>query len=116
MSLDSSFVPVPASTVASVEVEGQLVLLDERGVAHALDPVASVVWSLFDGTSTLGELSADLSAAFGASLSEVHTGVVSLVEELHDKGMLADREAPVEDLRPAQQEGDRQLLVEPPSS
>ena len=49
-SLDAEFVPARGALVYSVEIDGELVLLDEHeDRLHHLNPTASLLWSCFDG-------------------------------------------------------------------
>ena len=87
--IDASFVPVVAASVASVEVDGEAVLLDEAtGSLCLLDPVATLAWSCFDGSTAVGDVAADLAAGFAADADEVLADVVGLARRLADQGML----------------------------
>lgn len=88
-SLDGTFVPRPRPSVAGLELDGDTVLLDaETGGAHRLDPVASVVWSCFDGSGSLDEIVDDLSAEFAADRERVLQDVVTLARLLGEEGLL----------------------------
>src|SRR5687768_13909563 len=75
--------------LASAEIEGETVLYDEDAqVLHLLDPIGTVVWTLLDGTVTLGELCVDLADVFAADLSQVQNDVLRLAGDLSEKGLL----------------------------
>lgn len=80
--IDGSFVP-RRSAVASVELDGETVLAAGRGQAFfRLDPVASLVWSCFDGSGTAEEIARDLAAELHAAPEVVCDDVVALARTL----------------------------------
>ena len=81
-SIDGSFVP-RRSAAASVELDGEIVLAGGRGQAfYRLDPVASIVWSCFDGSGTAEEIARDLAAELHAPPDVVRHDVVALTRTL----------------------------------
>ena len=82
-SIDGSFVP-RRSAVASVEIDGEVVLAGDRGRApyYRLDPVASLVWSCFDGSGTAEDIARDLAAELEAPPDRVSGDVVALARTL----------------------------------
>jgi PqqD family protein of HPr-rel-A system len=80
----------PTDTLSSVELDGETVIYDEsNGSIHLLDPIATVVWSVLDGTCTLAEICADLAEAFGADPEQVTGDVLALARHLGHSGLLA---------------------------
>ena len=81
--IDGSFVP-RRSPVASVELDGETVLAGGRGQAtyFRLDPVASLVWSCFDGSGSAEEIARDLAAELRAPADVVRDDVVALSRTL----------------------------------
>lgn len=87
--IDGSFVPAGRVTVASVEIDGEVVLLDGRsGVLRNLDPLGGIVWSCFDASGTIDEIVTDLCAEFGADRDAVHSDVLGLARALGRDGLL----------------------------
>ncbi len=87
--LDASFVPARATFVYSVEIDGELVLLDEHeDRLHHLNPTASLVWSCFDGEARVQDLARDISEELGLSYEVVLTDAVRIVRELGAEGLL----------------------------
>ncbi|HET9441890.1 MAG TPA: PqqD family protein [Acidimicrobiales bacterium] len=87
--IDTAHVPVPAPEVASVELDGETVLYHEiTRMTHILSPVATVVWSCFDGSVSIGQLAAELADAYGAPRETVEGDVVTLARELGAQGLL----------------------------
>jgi hypothetical protein len=82
-SIDGSFVPRRSAT-ASVELDGEIVLAGGRGRAtyYRLDPVASLVWSCFDGSGSADEIAHDLAAELGAPAQVVSGDVMTLTRAL----------------------------------
>lgn len=69
--------------VEHVEIDGETVAYDcERNAIHLLNPVATLLWQCLDGSSALGEISADLAAAFERAETEVLTDVLGFAREL----------------------------------
>jgi predicted O-methyltransferase YrrM len=87
--IDSSFAPMGHPSVASVELEGEAVLLEEStGTFHLLNSTATTVWSGFDGSTTIEDLATHLAYVFDADLHQVRRDVLSLTRELGKRGLL----------------------------
>lgn len=124
--IDGSFVPRRAA-VASVEVDGETVLAGGCGRAayYRLDPVASLVWSCFDGSGSAEEIARDLAAELRAPPEVVRDDVVALTRTLGElcflDGVACDEGGPpvVQPVTlaagPAPPSGPRRV-VEPPST
>jgi PqqD family protein of HPr-rel-A system len=74
-----------------VELDGETVVYDEQsGDLHHLNPTATVVATLCDGTVTIRELATEISAAFEVPQSEVERQVRRLLGRLRRTGLLRD--------------------------
>lgn len=72
-----------------VELDGEAVIYDEEsGDLHHLNPTATIVFGLCDGTSTAKQLSADIAEAFGVSLEHIEPQVRRLVRDLRKAKLL----------------------------
>ena len=72
-----------------VELDGEAVIYDEEtGELHHLNPSATIVFGLCDGTQTSEELSGEISAAFDLPVDETTAQVRELVAQLGDVGLL----------------------------
>jgi PqqD family protein of HPr-rel-A system len=91
----ASAVTVPArKELASVEVDGELVVYDEdTGSLHLLNPTAALIWQCLDRPVPFGELVADLHAAFGGRQDQIRLDVERLLASLVDRGLLRDQPA-----------------------
>jgi hypothetical protein len=88
---DSSSIPRARTDVASVELDGEVVILDEREDAlHLLNPTATAVWRCLDGSGTVGELVTDLAEVFGSDPATVSDDVGVLLADLAERGLLED--------------------------
>jgi len=88
--IDLTSTVAPTDTLSTVELDGETVIYDDsNGSIHLLDPIATVVWSVLDGTSSLEEIAADLAEAFGADPAQVRSDIVTLVRNLGHSGLLA---------------------------
>jgi len=75
--------------VEHVEVDGEIVAFDtESGALHLLDPLATVIWNLLDGSATLLETSDDLASALGRPGDEMLPLVLELVGRLEDLALV----------------------------
>lgn len=119
------FVADVRPTVGRVDIGGEAVLLDSAtGVLHRLEPLGAIVWSCFDGSGTVDEISEDLSAEFGAARGEVCADVVGLARQLGELGLLSGVVAPWEEPTSGEtvatpveiSDPEPRFLVEPPSS
>ncbi len=87
--IDASYVARRRSSVAAVELDGEAVVYDEvSGAMHLLDPIATIVWKCFDGTTSLAQLSGELAAAFDADQAVILADVVRLARQLGGQGLL----------------------------
>ena len=87
--IDGSFVPVSRESVASVEIDGEVVLLDgNTGTLRNLDPVGGVVWGCLDAPGTIDDIVSDLCAEFGADPDAVRRDVIELMRTLGREGLL----------------------------
>jgi hypothetical protein len=87
--IDGSFRPRAKAHITSAEVDNVAVLYDESyGVCHRLDPVASVIWSLLDGRTTIDELVDQLAELYATDRSTVEVDVMTFVRHLGDLGVL----------------------------
>jgi len=75
--------------VAVVEIDGELVVYDERnGELHHLNPSASVVFQLLDGTATMRELADEIARTLDASPERVEAEIRTVQRHLRRAGLL----------------------------
>jgi peroxiredoxin len=87
--IDAAFRPEAVADVASVELDGEMVLLNTAtGRSHLLNPTAGLIWQCFDGTGTIDEIVVDLAEAFGADQETISADVIELARSLGDQGLL----------------------------
>lgn len=78
-----------------VELDHEAVIYDERtGDLHHLNPTATLVFGLCDGTATVKELAADIATAFELHADEVERQVRHLLRELRKVGLLNGKSEP----------------------
>lgn len=86
---DDGSAPAPGPWVATIELDGEAVLFDERsGSLHLLDPVATLVWNRLDGAATLADLATDFSTTFAADRSRVRDDLMTFVCQLDGQHLL----------------------------
>lgn len=79
--------------LAVVELDGEAVIYDERnGDLHRLNPTATVVFSLLDGSATLEELARDLAEAYSIHVQEVEGQLRTLVVQFAESHLLVGAE------------------------
>jgi PqqD family protein of HPr-rel-A system len=72
-----------------VELDGEAVIYDEATTElHHLNPTATIVFRLCDGTCTMREMSVDIADAFGVPADEVEPQVRSLIRTFRGSGLL----------------------------
>ncbi len=75
--------------LAVVELDGEAVIYDEEsGNLHHLNPTATIVFRLCDGTASVEELSRDIAETFGVAIDEVSSQVRSLIQEFRKARLL----------------------------
>jgi PqqD family protein of HPr-rel-A system len=79
-----------------VELDGEAVIYDDRsGDLHHLNATAMLVAELCDGAATVGELTTDISRAFGVPEIEIERQIRILLRRLRRAGLLAGHRASV---------------------
>jgi hypothetical protein len=87
--------PRSATGIHDVEIDGERVLYDTvTGRTARLDRVGSLIWSLLDGETPLGELVDDLAAGFSAPRDVVANDVLALLVDLWEQGFLVGDAGP----------------------
>ncbi|MGH2746660.1 MAG: HPr-rel-A system PqqD family peptide chaperone [Actinomycetota bacterium] len=75
--------------LAVVELDGEAVVYDEDGgQLHHLNPTATVIFQMCDGTATVKEFSADIAEAYGLTATEIERQVRALLREFRKSGLL----------------------------
>jgi PqqD family protein of HPr-rel-A system len=75
--------------LAVVEIDGEAVIYDEsNGSLHHLNPTATIVFSLCDGTATIGELASELADAFSVPTEDVESQVRRLLRNFRKQALL----------------------------
>ena len=73
-----------------VELDGEAVIYDEEtSDLHHLNPTATIVFGLCDGSATIADISTDISEAFGVPEAEVEAQVRTLLREFRKAKLLA---------------------------
>ena len=81
--------PKVRNELAVVELDGEAVIYDEEsGDLHHLNPTATIVFSLCDGTATVKELSSEIATAFGVPLDDVELQVRALLRQFRKSDLL----------------------------
>jgi PqqD family protein of HPr-rel-A system len=81
--------PKLRDSLAVVELDGEAVIYnDDDGNLHHLNPTATIVMSLCDGTSTVREMAADIAAAFDLSPPEIEKQMRRLLRDFRKSGLL----------------------------
>jgi PqqD family protein of HPr-rel-A system len=86
--------PRAREDLATVELDGEVVIYDEAsGDLHHLNPTATLVFSLCDGTATVAELSRDIGEVFEVPTEEVERQVRSLLRSFRTQRLLVSATA-----------------------
>lgn len=82
--------PKVRDDLAVVELDGEAVIYDEETAdLHHLNPTATIVFGLCDGTATMRQLAVELSDAFGVPVEEVEPQVRALIRQFRRAKLLA---------------------------
>jgi PqqD family protein of HPr-rel-A system len=93
-----SVTPAPNPAIETAFLVNQAVLFDERdGRVHELNPSASAVWLLLDGTLTLDEVAAELEELLGVDQATVRADLDAVVADFADRGLLEGTEPIADD-------------------
>jgi PqqD family protein of HPr-rel-A system len=81
--------PRARQELSVIELDGEAVVYDrETGNLHHLNPTATVVFSLCDGTSTARQLCVDLAEVYGMPAQELEPQVRRLLRQLKASGLI----------------------------
>ena len=87
--IDLNTAPAVKDAATWVEVDGEVVIYDEDTAAmHLLDPIATSVWLLLDGVTSLAQTCHELAARFGADEGVVRRDVLALVQSFAEQGLV----------------------------
>ena len=83
------FVPVVSPHAYAVEIDGEAVLLDQASNRlHLLNSGATLLWSCFDGQSSLAEICTLIADSVGVPYADVLRESLSAVDGLSREGLL----------------------------
>jgi PqqD family protein of HPr-rel-A system len=86
--------PKVRADLTVVELDGEAVIYDEAsGELHHLNPSATLIFDLLDGTATMRELAGDVADAFGLPAEEVESQIRILVRRFRTLGLLDEATA-----------------------
>jgi hypothetical protein len=72
-----------------VELDGEAVIYDEETTElHHLNPTATIVFGLCDGSATMAEMASDISAVFEVPLQEVEPEVRAVIRRFRKAQLL----------------------------
>jgi vesicle coat complex subunit len=81
--------PKVRSDLTVVELEGEAVIYDDQTrQVHYLNQTATIVLNLFDGSSTIKEISGDIADAFSLRQDEVERQVRTLLRSFREAGFM----------------------------
>jgi hypothetical protein len=96
LSLDS--VCAPSEDVVAREIEGEIIIVplaagigDLEDELYTLNETGCAIWRRLDGTRTLRQVAAELSAEYSADSDVLERDVVGLADELTRRRMLSVR-------------------------
>ncbi|HEX6208408.1 MAG TPA: PqqD family protein [Actinomycetota bacterium] len=90
LTVPPSYVPHRVPTVSELEVgEGLILYVEEADLIHRLNASAALVWRLFDGVATAGQLSREIAEEYELDVDEVSIQIASLVGELDALGLVS---------------------------
>lgn len=83
--------PVVRQDIFVVELDGEAVIYDEsNGHIHHLNPTATIVFNLFDGTATVKELAGMIAGEFDVAQADVERQIRGLIRDFKAAGLIAN--------------------------
>lgn len=93
--IDAETIARARSEVASVEIDGEIVLYDEGSRRlHRLNPTAAALWRCLDGSANLSDIALDLADVYEVEVTKVLPQIISLTRSLAAEGLLEDSHGP----------------------
>lgn len=87
----AAYRPKVRGDLSVIELDGEAVVYDEaRNELHHLNPTATIVLRLCDGSAATRQLSVEIADAFRAPLREVEPQVEGLVRRFREAGLLEE--------------------------
>lgn len=81
--------PKVREDLAVVELDHEAIVYDEDGGRlHHLNPTATMIFQMCDGTATVKELSADIADVYGLDVADVERQVRALLREFRSSDLL----------------------------
>lgn len=81
--------PIHAPNVASRVYGADAVIISpDEGMVRMLNPTATRIWQLTDGSRTVEEIAAVLIEEYEVDSRQAHQAVVTLLGEMVDKGLI----------------------------
>lgn len=85
--------PRTRADLTVVELDGEAVIYDEiNGDLHRLNPTATLVFSLLDGSATVEDLALDIAKAYGMPVDEITAQVRELANQFAASHLLVGTE------------------------
>lgn len=82
--------PIHADNVADrIYGSDAVIISPDEGVVRMLNPTATRIWQLADGSRSVDEIAAILTAEFDVELSQARQSVIRLLTELSDKQLIS---------------------------
>ncbi|MGH2784267.1 MAG: PqqD family protein [Actinomycetota bacterium] len=81
--------PTTREDLTSIELDGEIVVYDEvTGALHHLNPSASIVMSLCDGTLSIEDMALAISEVVDVPVADLIVQVRSAIERLAEAGLI----------------------------
>ena len=88
--------PQARADLTVVELDGEAVIYDEiNGDLHRLNPTATLVFSLLDGSASVEDLALDIAKAYGMPVEEITAQVRELANQFASSHLLVGTEPDV---------------------
>lgn len=87
--IDPETIARARADVASVELDGEVVLYDDRSRRlHRLNPTAAALWRCLDGSVPLRQIAADIADVYKVGESVVLPQVITIAHSFARQGLL----------------------------
>ena len=90
----TAVIPIPNPSVIARGVENEAVLLlPEQGEVKVLNEVGARIWFLVDGSRSIADIAAVISAEYEVALSEAEEDTLAFLQELAERGLVTFKPA-----------------------
>lgn len=91
LAVPTGYAPRKRAEVLDIDMgDGVILYDDDTSLVHHLNPSATLIWQLCDGTGTVGELARDIAAEYGLDEATIESQVAAVIAEFDALELVED--------------------------